>query len=297
MRILLLGRNGQVGYELARSLAPLGEVMAPRRAELDLASARDVGSCLDTCMPAAIVNAAAWTAVDDAESHKAAAWRLNAELPAQLGEWAARHGAFVIHYSSDYVYDGKGEHPRDESAITGPLSHYGESKLAGDEWLAQSGAPHVVFRTSWVYSTRGRNFMKTMLRLGEKKAALSVVDDQVGAPTTARLIADVSAHALLAKTQNQLASGVYHLAASGETSWRGFAAEIFAQATEWGMGLRMKPDAVAPISTAEWSTPATRPLNSRLSCAKLERALGLTLPNWQDGLRLTLEDYAKNLSD
>lgn len=297
MRILLLGRNGQVGYELARSLSTMGEVVAPRRVELDLASIGDVESYLDACMPMVIVNAAAWTAVDDAERHKAAAWRLNAELPVQLGQWAVRHGAYIIHYSTDYVYDGHGQHPRSEDTKTGPLSQYGKSKLAGDEGLARSGASHVVFRTSWVYSARGRNFMKTMLRLGEEKSALSVVDDQIGAPTTARLIANVSAHALLAMAQGRLTSGVYHLASSGETSWRGFATEIFAQATEWGLNLQMKPDAVVPIATAEWPTPATRPLNSRLSCVKLERALDLSLPSWQDGLRLTLEDYINTLSD
>lgn len=293
MRILLLGSNGQVGHELARSLAPLGEIVAPRRADLDLASARDVESYLDAHMPMAIVNAAAWTAVDDAESHKKAAWRLNAELPALLGQWAVRRDAFVIHYSTDYVYDGYGRHPRDEGATTGPLSLYGESKLAGDEGLAKSGAPHVVFRTSWVYSTRRRNFMTTMLRLGEEQATLKVVDDQIGAPTTARLISDVSAHAFLTMAQGRLASGVYHLAASGETSWRGFAAAIFAQATKLNMKLRVKPGSVVPIATDERPTPAIRPLNSRLSCVKLERALGLTLPSWQDGLQLTLEDYVR----
>ncbi|WP_251978363.1 dTDP-4-dehydrorhamnose reductase [Salinicola avicenniae] len=287
MTILILGGNGQVGFELQRSLAPLGEVIAPDRRSLDLGDPAAVVRALDRWQPTRIVNAAAWTAVDAAENEREAAFRLNAELPAQLADYCASHGGQLIHYSSDYVYPGDGKQAWQETSATGPLSAYGESKLAGDEAVMASGAEALVFRTSWVYSARGGNFMKTMLRLAREREALNIVGDQIGAPTPARLIAEVT---LLALRQS-LPSGLYHLAPRGETSWHGFAQAIFRQARAAGEPLKVDPERVAAIPTSDYPTPATRPLNSRLALARLEQALGITLPGWESQLALTLAEW------
>ena len=258
--------------------------------------------------PDLIVNAAAYTAVDKAEEEPELARRLNAELPAQLAEYSAKRGQWLVHYSSDYVYPGSGDTPWQESDATGPLSVYGQTKLEGDKAVQASGGESLIFRTSWVYSARGHNFMKTMLRLGREREALKVVSDQIGAPTPARLIAQVTAQALhaLPLTSEALTSAkrahkpagrsparsaLYHLAPSGETSWHGFAREIFRQATAMGESLAITPDGVAEIPTAEYPTPAQRPLNSRLCCQALEQALGITLPTWQEQLALTLAEH------
>ncbi|CAM3376088.1 dTDP-4-dehydrorhamnose reductase [Halomonas lysinitropha] len=305
MKILLTGGNGQVGFELQRQLCLLGKVLAPTRQELDLADASAVSQWLEAHQPELIVNAAAYTAVDKAEAEPALARRLNAELPAQLADYSAARGQWLAHYSSDYVYPGSGETPWQEQDATGPLSVYGQTKLEGDQAVQGSGCPHLIFRTSWVYSARGNNFMKTMLRLGRERDALKVVSDQIGAPTPARLIAQVTAltlHSLPLTTHHSQAkrspltthpapAGIYHLAPAGETSWHGFACEIFRQAAVMGEQLAITPDKVATIPTAEYPTPAQRPLNSRLCCQELEHALGITLPSWQEQLALTLREH------
>jgi dTDP-4-dehydrorhamnose reductase len=307
MKILVTGSNGQVGFELKRQLCLLREVLAPERAELDLADAAAVDRWLEANRPTLIVNAAAYTGVDKAEEEPELARRLNAELPAQLAEYSTAHGQWLVHYSSDYVYPGSGEALWEEGSATGPLGVYGQTKLAGDEAVQASGCEHLIFRTSWVYSARGNNFMKTMLRLGREREALKVVGDQIGAPTPARLIAQVTALALhrlpLTNHHSPLTihdspltihsemAGIYHLAPRGETSWHGFASEIFRQAAEYGEALAITPDNVAPIPTAEYPTPAQRPLNSRLSLDKLEQALGIQLPGWQEQLALTLGEW------
>ncbi|MGM0695090.1 MAG: dTDP-4-dehydrorhamnose reductase [Pseudomonadota bacterium] len=297
MKILLTGGNGQVGFELQRQLCLLGTVLAPTRQELDLADEQSVARWLEQHQPELIVNAAAYTAVDKAEEEPALARRLNAELPAQLAAYSAARGQWLVHYSSDYVYPGSGATPWQEQDATGPLSVYGQTKLEGDQAVEASGCPHLIFRTSWVYSARGSNFMKTMLRLGRERDALKVVNDQVGAPTPARLIAQVTALALHPFTTHHspltihLPSGIYHLAPAGETSWHGFAREIFRQAAERGEALAITPEAVAAIPTVEYPTPAQRPLNSRLDCRELEQALGITLPGWQEQLALTLGEH------
>lgn len=279
MQILLLGKTGQVGFELHRTLSPLGLITAPGREDLDLTNEQAVSNYLAKVEPSLIVNAAAWTAVDAAEEKHSEAKRLNASLPAQLAQYAATNKARLIHYSSDYVYPGTGTTPWQETSPTGPLSAYGRTKLQGDQAIQQSGADHLIFRTSWVYSARGSNFMKTMLRLAESKTELNIVADQIGSPTPARLIAQVTALAIHSK----LAKGLYHLAPTGVTSWQGFAKEIFRLA-----GTNTNAN---PIPTSEYPTPATRPLNSRMDVTKLEGALDIELPNWQSQLDLTLSEY------
>lgn len=287
MKILVTGGSGQVGFELKRQLCMLGEIHAPNRAELDLADAAAVDKWLEVYQPELIVNAAAYTAVDKAESEPELARRLNAELPAQLAEYSAMRGQWLVHYSSDYVYPGSGESPWQESDGAGPISVYGQTKLEGDEAIKASGCRHLIFRTSWVYSARGGNFMKTMLRLGRERDALNIVDDQVGAPTPARLIAQVTGLAL----ERKLAAGLYHLAPRGETSWHGFAEAIFRQARERGIELKINPDTLGRIATRDYPTPADRPLNSRLSLSRLEQAMGMALPGWERQLALTLEEH------
>ena len=286
-RILILGGNGQVGFELQRSLAPFGKVSAPRRSELDVSDLAAVSVYLEAYQPQLILNAAAWTAVDKAEEEREGAMRLNAELPALLATKACALGASLVHYSSDYVYPGDGEQFWQEDSSTAPLSVYGESKLAGDESVLASGCRHMVFRTSWVYAARGNNFMKTMLKLGRDRDTLNIVNDQIGAPTPARLIAQLTCEAL----RQNIASGLYHLAPQGTTSWHGFAQAIFRLAIEQGERLAIDPETLGGIPTAKYPTSATRPLNSRLALEKLEAALGLVLPDWQSQLALTLKEH------
>lgn len=287
MKILLLGKTGQVGFELHRTLAPLGTIIAPGRTELDLMNQQAIADYLEHHQPDLIANAAAWTAVDAAEEQPEAARRLNAGLPEQLARYSAEQGTFLVHYSSDYVYPGNGTAPWRETSETGPLSTYGRTKLEGDQAIENSGAEHFIFRTSWVYSARGNNFMKTMLRLARSKSELNIVSDQIGAPATARLIAQISAMAI----HSNIATGLYHLAPKGETSWHGFAQEIFRQAQQAGEQLTMGPENAKPIPTSEYPTPATRPLNSRMELTKLETALNIQMPDWQSQLVLTLGEY------
>jgi dTDP-4-dehydrorhamnose reductase len=294
MNIFITGGNGQVGFELQRQFAPFGTILAPTRQELDLANAEAVDVYLEKHQPDLILNAAAYTAVDKAESEPQQAKRLNAELPAQLAEYAAKQGIPLVHYSTDYVYPGNGETPWQEDSPTSPLSVYGQTKLEGDQGVIESGASHLIFRTSWVYAARGSNFMKTMLRLGRERDALSIVNDQIGAPTPARLIAQITALSFTvhgSRLSIHIPSGIYHLAPRGETSWHGFASEIFSQARKAGEALTITPESTAGIPTAEYPTPAQRPLNSRMALGKLESALGITMPTWQSQLGLTLREY------
>lgn len=291
--VLVTGGSGQVGFELRRQLAPLGRVLAPGRQELDLTDSAAVDAWLERHTPDLIVNAAAYTAVDKAEDEPALARLLNAELPEQLAAYCAEHGKWLVHYSSDYVYSGAGERPWQEDAATAPVNTYGVTKRDGDAAVQQSGCEHLVLRTSWVYSATGSNFVKTMLRLGAERDALAVVADQVGAPTPARLIAQVTALALAPWLRTGAAAiecGVYHLAPRGEASWRNVAVATFDEAARLGRPLAITPEAVAAISTAEYPTPAARPLNSRLDVTKLERSLGVTLPDWRTQLALTVEE-------
>lgn len=287
MKILLLGKTGQVGFELNRSLSPLGTIHAPGREVLDLMDEKAVGTYLADVKPDLVVNGAAWTAVDAAEEQQTYAERLNAGLPAQLAGYAVANNARLVHFSSDYVYPGDGDQAWSETSRTGPLSVYGRTKLQGDQAIENSGADYVIFRTSWVYSARGNNFMKTMLRLAKSKSELRIVADQVGAPTPARLIAQVTSLSLHAK----LARGIYHLAPAGEISWHGFAQEIFRKAEERGEKLTMGPENAYPIPTSDYPTPATRPLNSRMVIRKIEKALNVRLPDWQSQLDQTLSEY------
>jgi dTDP-4-dehydrorhamnose reductase len=293
LTIFITGSNGQVGFELQRQFSLFGNVLAPTRHELDLTDGNAVDAYLAEHQPALILNAGAYTAVDKAESEPAQARRLNAELPAQLAEYAAKHNIPLVHYSTDYVYPGDGETPWQEDSPTAPLSVYGQTKLEGDQAVTQSGCQHLIFRTSWVYAARGNNFMKTMLRLGRERDALSIVNDQIGAPTPARLIAQVTALAFTPHNSPltpHIPSGIYHLAPRGETSWHGFASEIFKQAQVLGEELAIQSGTVSGIPTVEFPTPAQRPLNSRMSLTKLEAALGVTLPVWQHQLALTLAE-------
>jgi len=286
--ILLTGKNGQVGWELQRTLQAIGKVTAVGHAELDLADAAAVDRKLDETRPDIIVNAAAYTAVDKAESEPDLAHAVNAAAPSLLAQWAARNGALLIHYSTDYVFDGAKAAPYAESDPTHPLGAYGRSKLAGEAGVRAAGCDHLVFRTSWVYAARGANFLRTMLRLAAEREELRVVDDQVGAPTWARLIAEATAlalrQALAERRHGRFKSGLFHLACAGETSWHGFASAI----VEGRQGLRVQR--VTPITTAEYPLPAPRPANSRLDTGAFRARFGLALPDWREGLQLCLEE-------
>ncbi len=286
--ILLTGKSGQVGWELQRALLPLGRIHAFGHVELDLADTAAVRRKLDEVRPDVIVNAAAYTAVDRAESEPERAQAVNAAAPALLAQETAQRGALLIHYSTDYVYDGAKAAPYVETDPTNPLGAYGRSKLAGEAGIRAAGADHLIFRTSWVYAARGANFLRTILRLAAEREELRIVMDQIGAPTWARLVAEATAQALKQAVQERRSgsfeSGVFHLAAAGETSWHGFAGAI----VEGRKGLRAKT--VTPIATAEYPTPAKRPANSRLDTEKFRTRFGLVLPDWRDCLQLCLEE-------
>src|SRR5690606_13236648 len=266
MKILLLGKNGQLGWELQRSLAPLGEVVAfGSTGQGNLADLSGLAQTVSSVAPNVIVNAAAYTAVDKAESEPDQAQLVNADAAGVLAEQAQRLGAWLVHYSTDYVFDGSGGTPWRESDPTGPLNIYGRSKLAGEAAILASGCRHLIFRTSWVYAARGGNFAKTMLRLGGERDQLTVIADQFGAPTGADLLADVSAHALRTAHQRPEVSGLYHLVAGGETSWHGYASHVLEWARKAGQPIKVAPDAIAPVPTSAFPTPARRPGNSRLN--------------------------------
>jgi dTDP-4-dehydrorhamnose reductase len=295
MKLLLLGCNGQVGWELQRSLLPLGEVITcdfdsslDRRA--DFSSPAAVADLVACVRPDVIVNAAAYTAVDKAESEPELARVINATTVGFVAEQAKRLGALMVHYSTDYVFDGSGASPRDELAPTGPLSVYGVTKLDGENLIRASGCRHVILRTSWVYAARGHNFIKTMLRLAGERDALSVIDDQVGAPTGADLLADVTAHVIRRFSEGRGEVGTFHCAAKGETSWFGFARFVIEWARANGQSIKVASESVRPILTAQYPTLAARPLNSRLSTDKLARVFSLDLPHWQTGVERMLRE-------
>lgn len=290
-RIVLLGPNGQVGWELRRALAPLGELLPlDRAAGGDLADPQRLCHTLRQLQPDVVVNAAAYTAVDKAEAEPALAHTINAEAPGAVARTLASWGGWLLHYSTDYVFDGSGEQARDETAATGPLSVYGHSKLAGEQAIQASGCPHLIFRTSWVHAARGGNFARTMLRLAAERDQLRVIDDQVGAPTGADLLADVAVHALRQALAEPGKAGLYHLATSGHTSWCAYARHVIGWAQTRGVALKAGPDTVQAIATNDYPTPARRPLNSRLDTQRLQAAFGLRLPNWQDGVNRMLAE-------
>ncbi len=294
MTILLLGKDGQVGWQLQRSLAPHGTVVACGRGECDLADLGRLRRVLRDLRPMVIVNAAAYTAVDKAESEPELAQRINAEAPALLAAEAAASGALLVHYSTDYVYGGDKPEPWTESDPTGPLGVYGRSKLAGEEAIRAAACRSLIFRTSWVFGARGGNFVKTILRLARDKDSLNVVDDQVGSPTPAALIATVTGVvlAMLRRGESLAAneSRLYHLAAARPVSWCAFARTIVELAGAMpGFALRLKPEAIRAIATADYPTPARRPANSRLDCRRLENDFGLHMPDWQPYLERMLQ--------
>ncbi len=289
MKILLLGKNGQVGWELQRALAPLGEVIALGRENGgDLADSDSLKANVRSIAPQVIVNAAAYTAVDKAENEAELAMQINCHAPAMLAREAQALGAMLLHYSTDYVFDGSGDQARAEGAATAPLSVYGKTKLAGEDAIQSSGCLHLILRTSWVYAARGGNFAKTMLRLATERDQLKVIADQIGAPTGAELLADLSAHMLQATFGDPALGGIYHATASGETSWYDYAAFVIDYARRQGRPIRVEADQLLPIPTSEYPTAAQRPLNSRLSSAKLQQNFDLCLPPWQQGVERML---------
>ena len=293
MKILLLGKNGQVGWELQRALAPLGELTALGRDGNnglcgDLADLDGLRNTVRQLQPDVLVNAAAYTAVDKAESEQALALRINAQAPQLLAEEMQRLGGWLLHYSTDYVFDGGGSTPWRESDTVAPLNHYGLSKLQGEQGIQATGCRHLIFRTSCVYGTHGNNFAKTMLRLARERDQLKVIDDQIGAPTGAELLADVSAHALRSALGNPALAGIYHLAPAGETSWYDYARFVIEQARANGEALAVQ--SVEAIPTSAYPTPARRPSNSRLDTRKLRECFELHLPHWQDGVSRMLKE-------
>jgi dTDP-4-dehydrorhamnose reductase len=295
MRVLLLGGSGQVGSELARSLAPLGEITAPVSALCDATNLQQLEDAVRAASPDIIVNAAAYTAVDRAEDEPRLAHAVNAEAPGLLGRLACELDASLVHYSTDYVFDGRKDGAYEEVDATNPLSTYGRSKLAGETNVRASGCAHLILRTSWVYASHGHNFVRTMLRLAREKHVLSVVNDQIGSPTWARAIAEATT-ALLARAGRDRVSvrsalaadgGVFHLTAAGVTSWHAFASAIFESVPD----PRRTLVELRPITSAEYSTRATRPANSRLSCQRLERVWQIKLPDWKSSFHLAARDF------
>jgi dTDP-4-dehydrorhamnose reductase len=297
MTLLVFGGNGQVGQELLRALAPLGPVVATTRSGkladgsncevADFDAPESLLGLLDRLRPSVVINAAAYTAVDKAEQESEAAFRANALAPGVIAQWCAAHGVPMVHYSTDYVFNGQGTAPYIENEATAPLGVYGSSKRDGEDAVRAAGGRHLIFRTAWVYASHGGNFLRTMLRVGAERDELRVVADQVGTPTPAALIADVTAQAL--QHSGQL-SGTWHLTASGQTSWHGFAEAIFAEAV--AMGVLAKAPSVQPISSAEYPTPAKRPAWSVLDNSKLQHDFGMELPAWQAGLHQVMSEIA-----
>ena len=297
MKILLLGKNGQVGWELQRSLAPLGEVLAlDRHSTLacgDLSRPHELMQTALNYRPDVIVNAAAHTAVDQAEGEPELARLLNATAPAALAEAAQQLGALLVHYSTDYVFNGEGQLPWQESDVTAPLNVYGQTKLEGELAIVNSGCQHLIFRTSWVYASKGANFAKTMLRLARERERLTVIDDQFGAPTGADLIADVTAQAIrqvCALPAQSVHSGIFHLVAAGQTSWHGYASHVIEIAKRLRPESEWRVQEVAPVPSSAFVTAAQRPHNSRLATARLEATFGLRMPAWQDGVERMLAE-------
>ncbi len=289
MKILLLGKNGQVGWELQRSLATVGEVVAldfdsPGPLSADFSKPQGLAATVRAVAPDVIVNAAAHTAVDKAESEPDLARAINAEGPAVLAREAAACGAWLLHYSTDYVFDGSGDAPRGEDAPTGPLNVYGITKLEGEQAIRASGCRHLILRTSWVYGARGGNFARTMLKLAQEREQLRVIDDQIGAPTGADLLADLSAHMLRTARADASVAGTYHAVAAGQTSWHGYARHVIDFARAADVPVKVAPGAIEAVPTSAFPTPAKRPLNSRLDTARLRSRFGMVLPDWRHGV-------------
>ena len=296
MNILLFGKGGQVGWELQRSLAPLGKVIALDcgcEGDLcgDFGNLQGLAETVRRVAPDVIVNAAAYTAVDKAESEPEQARMINALAPGVLADEAQSLGAWLVHYSTDYVFDGSGNLPWRESDRTGPLNVYGQTKLEGEQAVARC-RKHLIFRTSWVYAARGANFARTMLRLAAERDQLKVISDQIGAPTGAELLADVTAHALLAVQDKPGLAGLYHLTAAGETSWCDYARFVIEHARRAALPVRVMPEAIEAIPTSAYPTPARRPLNSRLDTRKFQVAFGLRLPSWEAGVERMLTEIS-----
>ncbi len=294
MKILLFGKGGQVGWELQRSLAPLGELIALEFDSTDhcgdFTNLAGIAETVRRVKPDVIVNAAAHTAVDKAESEPELVRTINALAPGVLADEAEKLGAWLIHYSTDYVFNGSGTTPWKETDATGPLGVYGQTKLEGEQAVARC-ARHLIFRTSWVFAARGANFAKTMLRLAKERDELKVIADQIGAPTGAELLADVTAQAIRTvqtRPDGQMLAGLYHLAATGETSWHGYAQFVIEYARQVGEPIRVPSNAIVPIPTSAYPTPAKRPYNSRLDTTKLKTTFGLHLPDWKDGVQRML---------
>ena len=294
MNILLFGKGGQVGWELQRSLAVLGHVTALDHDSTDhcgdFANPEGIAATVRALKPDVIVNAAAHTAVDKAESEPELARLLNATTPGVLAREAGALGAWLVHYSTDYVFDGSGTRPWVETDTPAPLSVYGRTKLEGEQLIQQSGAKHLILRTSWVYAARGSNFAKTMLRLAQERERLTVIDDQWGAPTGAELLADVTAHAIRHLQQRPQDAGLYHLVAGGEVTWNGYAKFVIEHASKAQSAIKIVAKEVAPVPTSAFPTPAVRPHNSRLNTSKLQTTFGLTLPHWQTGVERMLTE-------
>lgn len=297
MKILLFGRDGQLGWELQRSLSVLGDVVALGRSTAanpdglcgDLSDLPGLSATVRRVAPSVIVNAAAYTAVDRAQSEPQAAQTVNADAPGALAQEARALGAWLLHYSTDYVFDGSGNTPWRETDTPAPLNVYGQTKLEGEQQVAAACPQHLLLRTSWVFATRGGNFAKTMLRLAGQRETFTVVDDQVGTPTAAELLADVSAHMLRSALAQPGLAGLYHCTAAGETSWHAYARFVVAQARAQGWPLLATAEGIEPIASRDYPTPARRPLNSRLDCSKLRDAFDLTLPPWQTHVLRLLE--------
>jgi dTDP-4-dehydrorhamnose reductase len=281
MTILLFGANGQVGTELRRTLLPHGKLVAMTRHEVDLTYPGAIRDAIKAYVPSIIVNAAAYTAVDKAESEPELAAAINSDAVAEMAKGAHSSGALLVHFSTDYVFKGEGVQPYGPEDLVAPQGVYGQTKRNGELAIANSGCQFLIFRTSWVFASHGHNFVKTMLRLGQEKDQLRVVADQIGAPTSAELIADVTSLAIGGYRAGQLKSGLYHLTAGGETSWHGFASYVLQHAKNLGLSLSVEPNAIDAILTADYPTPAKRPKNSRLNCKALERALGIQMPDWR----------------
>ncbi|PLC48061.1 dTDP-4-dehydrorhamnose reductase [Pollutimonas subterranea] len=294
MKILLLGKDGQVGQELQRTLLPLGKVIALGRQDANLEDPASIERALSSHAPGIIVNAAAYTAVDKAESDETTARKINADAVAVLAQYANRTNALLVHYSTDYVYDGEKNSSYVETDSTGPQSAYGRTKLEGEQAIVQSNCHALVFRTSWVFSAHGGNFIKTIMRLAKERDSLSIVADQIGAPTSAELLADVTALAIAAyKQQKPIKAGIYHLAASGETSWHGLATHVVKRLEEKGVALALSASEIRAIGTDEYPLPAIRPKNSRLDTSKLSNALGLEIPHWTIYADRTIDQLTK----
>lgn len=291
MNILLLGKDGQVGQALQRSLSPLANVIALGRSEADLSQPKKLADVLASLPAEVIVNAAAYTAVDRAESEWSSARLVNGDSVAVLAQHAAKVGAVLVHYSTDYVFDGSGTRPWTEDDVPAPINAYGRSKREGEIAVSTAGGRHLIFRTSWLHSAGGHNFPKTILELAQLRPAIRIVTDQIGAPTRADLVAEVTAAAVSAISANRVPpSGLYHLSASGETNWFEYAQLVVEEAEKLGIRLLCDRENVSAITSMDYVTPAPRPLNSRLDTTKLVRQFGLTMPHWRDGVIRTVHE-------